>query len=59
MFCVATAPTAARACAQRAATAGEDDAMAMPNIRDDDARAAMEKVTDETPSSLQIKSPQE
>jgi hypothetical protein len=31
-FCVATTPTPARACAQRAATAGLDDETAMPNI---------------------------
>ena len=32
MFCVATAPAPARACAQRAATAGDDEAIATPNI---------------------------
>lgn len=32
MFCVATAPTPARAWAQRAATQGEEEETAMPNM---------------------------
>ena len=45
MFCVATTPAPARACAQRAATAGEDDAMAIPNNRASCERATRENVT--------------
>ena len=44
MFCVPNAPTPARAWAQRAATAGDDDDTAMPNIPVSTQRAAMEKV---------------
>ena len=43
-FCEATAPTPARACAQRAATAGEDEAITMPNIPVSAQRATSEKV---------------
>jgi hypothetical protein len=45
MFCEATAATPARACAQRAATAGEEDEMAMPKRLVRAQRAAIEKVT--------------
>jgi hypothetical protein len=45
MFCVQAAPTPAHAQAQRAATAGDDDEMAMPNWPVRAQRAAMERVT--------------
>jgi hypothetical protein len=44
MFWVPNAPMPARAWAQRAATAGDDDDTAMPNIPVSTQRAAMEKV---------------
>ncbi len=44
MFWLAAAPTPARAWAQRAATAGEDDATATPNIPVSAQRATTEKV---------------
>ena len=44
MFWLATAPTPARRCAQRAATAGDDEEMAMPNIPVAGQRAVIEKV---------------
>ena len=44
MFCVATAPTLALACAHRAATQGEDDETAIPNIPVSGHRAEIEKV---------------
>lgn len=43
-FCEATAPTPARANEQRAATAGDDDEMAMPNIPVSTQRATSENV---------------
>ena len=43
-FCVETAPTPARAKAQRAATAGEDDEIAIPNCPVSAQRATIEKV---------------
>jgi hypothetical protein len=52
MFCVATAPMPMRACAQRAATAGEDEAIATPNMRVRVHRAAMEKVIDQLSSGI-------
>jgi hypothetical protein len=52
MFCVATAPTPARACAQRAATAGEDDAIATPNMRVCVQRAAIENVIGQLSSGI-------
>src|SRR5882724_7918541 len=45
MFWLATTPTPARACAQRAATAGDDDEIAMPNMPVAASRATIEKVT--------------
>ena len=49
-FCVATAPTPARACGQRAPTAIEDVVMATPKAPDLAQRPAMEKVmTDQLP----------
>jgi hypothetical protein len=45
MFCVATTPTPALACAQRAATAGDDELIAMPNRLASAHRATIEKVT--------------
>ena len=45
MFCDATTPIPARACAQRAATAGDDEAMAMPKDCVSAERAMIEKVT--------------
>ena len=44
MFCVATAPTPARAWAQRAATQGEDDDTATPNMPVSGQCAEIEKV---------------
>jgi hypothetical protein len=44
MFWLATAPTPALTCAQRAATAGEEDEMAIPNCPVRAQRATMEKV---------------
>jgi hypothetical protein len=44
MFCVVTAPTPARAYAQRAATAGEEEATAAANCPVRGHRAASEKV---------------
>jgi hypothetical protein len=44
MFCVVTAPIPARAWAQRAATAGDDDATATANWPVRAQRAAMENV---------------
>ncbi len=52
MFCVAAAPAPARACAQRAATAGEEDAIATPNIGGSNERATMEKVTPQLSSGI-------
>jgi hypothetical protein len=52
MFCVATAPAPARACAQRAATAGEDDAIATPNMRVRAQRAAIENVIGQLSSGI-------
>ena len=49
-FCVATAPTFARACGQRAPTAMEEVVMATPKAPDLAQRPAMEKVMRETPS---------
>ena len=46
MFCVATAPTPALAQEHRAATAGEEEDMAMPNMPVSLQRATMEKVTE-------------
>jgi len=45
MFCVATAPAPARACAQRAATAGDEEAIATPKSPASAERAAIENVT--------------
>jgi hypothetical protein len=45
MFCVQAAPTPARAHAQRAATAGEDEEMATPNCPVRAQRPAIESVT--------------
>ncbi|GAA4984485.1 hypothetical protein GCM10025734_07310 [Kitasatospora paranensis] len=44
-FCVHAAPTPARTCAQREATAGLEEAMATPTCPVRAQRAAMEKVT--------------
>ena len=44
MFCVAQTPIPARACAQRAATAGEEDETAMPNSPVRLQRPLIEKV---------------
>src|SRR5271166_4549639 len=44
-FCEQTAPTPARTCAQRAATVGDDDEIAMPNCPVLVQRAAIENVT--------------
>jgi hypothetical protein len=52
MFCVATAPTPARACAQRDATAGDDEAIATPNIRASAVRATIENVTAQLSSGI-------
>ena len=52
MFCVATAPTPARACAQRAATAGEEEAIATPNIGGVAERATIENVTGQLSSGM-------
>ncbi len=52
MFCVATAPAPARACAQRAATAGDEEAMATPNRRASGVRATIEKVMAQAPSGI-------
>jgi hypothetical protein len=49
MFCVATTPAPARAWAQRAATAGDDDAMAIPNNSAPGERATRENVTARSP----------
>ena len=51
MFCVATTPTPARAWAQRAATAGEEEEITMPKRRVSGQRANREKVMGETPHS--------
>src|SRR5882724_1580548 len=51
MFWLATAPTLARTCTHRAATAGEDDEMTVPNIPVSGQRAVREKVM---PSSLDV-----
>ena len=45
MFCVQAAPTPARAHAQRAATAGDDEEMATPNWPVSAQRPAIESVT--------------
>ena len=44
MFCVATTPTPARAWAQRAATAGDEEEMAIPIMPVSAQRAMIEKV---------------
>ena len=44
MFCVAATPTPARAWAQRAATAGEEDEITIPNRPVSGQRARREKV---------------
>jgi len=52
MFCVATAPHPLRACAQRAATAGDDDAIATPKLRRSGDRATIEKVMTQASSGM-------
>jgi len=52
MFCVETAPAPARACAQRAATAGDEEAMATPNMPVRAQRAAIENVIDQVSSGI-------
>jgi hypothetical protein len=44
MFWLATTPTPARTCEHRAATAGEEDEIAIPNCPVRPHRATMEKV---------------
>src|ERR1700722_8908355 len=44
MFWLAIEPTPGRACTQRAATAGEEDAIAIPNMPVSGQRAVREKV---------------
>jgi hypothetical protein len=44
MFCVDTAPTSLRVKAQRAATAGEEEVTATPNIPVSSQRATIENV---------------
>ena len=50
MFCVATTPAPARAKAQRAATAGDEEDIAIPIMPDCGQRADIEKVTWPLPS---------
>ena len=52
MFCVATTPTPARACAQRAATAGDEEAMAIPKWPASGVRAAIEYVNLQASSGM-------
>src|SRR6266436_2529942 len=51
MFWLATAPTLARACTQRAATAGDDEEMTIPRIPVSGQRVVREKVM---PGSLDV-----
>jgi len=52
MFWVATAPTPARPCIQRAATAGEEEAIATPNSRASADRATIENVMPQVSSGM-------
>src|SRR5216683_4194531 len=49
MFWLATAPTSARTCTHRAATAGDDDEMTIPSIPVSGQRAEREKVMPSSP----------
>ena len=50
-FCEATTPTPARGCAQRAATAGLDEQITMPNAPEAGSRATSENVIRRRPSA--------